>query len=312
MINQMDQVYANASLTIINASGSDAQNGLPGVTSFARQPQKCVHIRKTAILELPCGEHELNSSKWLTRGWTYQEGYFSTRRLVFTPSQVLFLCNETYQEESVHRLLGKDLPEYEFGMGRFEHLIPDFSRGELMHLSLLDQLSEYSGRELTYDSDSLKAFLGIFNSYKQNPKRLASTPLHLAWGLFFHLKQTEGLRVYLDWQHNKPAARRPEFPSWTWAGWGGPLTIWDKGITLPKVTNDSRHFPHLDWEIHLELDGNKTVNIWDLAGDLLSAEYTDNLQRHQQPAYLKQLQITCLTSCACALSKASAEGNSWE
>lgn len=147
MINQMGQVYANASLTIIDASGGDAQTGLPGVS--VRRLQNYVNIRNTARLELPCGEKDLNSSKWATRGWTYQEGYFSTRRLIFTPSQVLFLCDGTYFEESVYCLSRQINSDSE--TNRFKHLIPGFSSNTpRMSWNLLAQLQEYSKRELTY------------------------------------------------------------------------------------------------------------------------------------------------------------------
>lgn len=294
MINQMGQVYANASLTIIDASGGDAQSGLPGV-SVCRL-QECVRIRNTAILELPCGEKELNSSKWATRGWTYQEGYFSTRRLIFTPSQVLFLCNEKYFQECVYCLFQQAKPESTFEHHKFKHLIPRFSSvAPQISWNLLLQLQEYSKRELTYHSDSLNAFLGVLNLYTQISPTYSLVPQihHIGWGLFVR-QQRDCLRVCLDWYHAAPAARRPEFPTWTWAGWAGPLVMKSEGITLLKRGDDPWPLSHLDWEISWDLEGQKTVNIWDAANGLKSTMYTDKLQKHQQPIYLKQLKVTCL------------------
>lgn len=307
MINQMDQIYSNASLTIIDASGGDAQSGLPGVNRFARRLQQSVHIRNTTLLELPCGEHELKSSKWVTRGWTYQECYFSKMRLVFTKSQVLFLSNQTYAEESVHRLFHRLRdPTYTVTSPRiFKNLIPEQSSDELDFLTqhLLGQLEEYSKRELTYPTDSLNAFLGVLNSTSTDKSFEGQRYLrfqHISWGLFVR-KQKNGsrklsgkdcLRVYLDWYHVTPAARRPEFPSWTWAGWGGPLKMEYEGITLPKYGNDPRPFAHLDWDISCEPGGLRAVNIWELASILSNATYTDEVRRFQQ-RFSKRLQITC-------------------
>lgn len=122
---------------------------------------------------------------------------------------------------------------------------------------------------------------------------LAPTIDHIAWGLFVR-KQRDCLRVYLDWYHVVPATRRSEFPTWTWAGWGGPLVMKGEGITLLKHWDDPWPLSHLDWEISLESEGQKAVNIWDAANGSQTAMYTDKLQQHQQPNYPKQLHVTCL------------------
>lgn len=293
MINQMHQVYANASITIIDASGGDAQRGLPGVSRRHRRIQKCVHVRNTAISELPCGAHELNSSKWATRGWTYQEGYFSPRRLVFTRSQVLFLCNEQYEEESICRLLQQDSSEHPHGRDRFRHLTPGYS--SLERSNLMVQLQEYSKRDLTYQKDSLNAFLGVLNFQTHETRNLESTILHVSWGLIARKSRVTGdLSVYLDWYHKAPAERRPGFPSWTWTGWGGPLEFEDEGITLHKRRNDSRPRPDLEWEMCWELNDDKAVNTWAFDSDSWSTSNTDELQLHQQPIYPTRLKVTCL------------------
>jgi hypothetical protein len=227
MISRMDQVYSSASITIIDASGEDAHGGLPGVSNFASRFQQRVHIGNTTILELPRGEQELKTSKWATRGWTYQEGYFSPKRLIFTPSQVLFLCAAYYADESGYCLLRRD--DHYLNTRDFTHFIPTFFDQNCIAESfgyrepdIVRQLMEYSKRELTYQGDSFNAFLGILNF------QISTCPIpaivHISWGLF---AQERGLkdqfRIYLDWYHESPAQRRSEFPSWTWAGWGGPL-----------------------------------------------------------------------------------------
>lgn len=305
MITQMDQVYSNASLTVIGASGLDAQSGLPGVSSFARRPQRTVDIRNTALLEMPCVEHELKSSKWATRGWTYQEGYLSTKRLIFTPSQVVFLCNSIYNMESIYRLLQRDRPGGLTITPKLKHLIPGFGTVDEMYIKphLLVQLQEYSKRELTYQSDSLNAFLGVLNSHTPMPLRPKSPFLHIVWGLIVRVQyHNDPFQVYLNWYHEYPAARIPELPSWTWAGWGGPLVMPEReveGIPLRPLRESWRYslplpHPHLDWEISCVTESQKSVEIRDFVEDLSNAVNTDKLQRHQQPTYLKQLQITCL------------------
>lgn len=293
MIYRMDQIYSDASLTIIDASGGDPQRGLPGVSTLARRPQRCVHIGNTALLELPCGAYEVKSSKWATRGWTYQEGFFSPRRLIFTPSQVLFLCNKVYREESVCRLLQQDDPEEVIGPATFDYLIPWDTEERKAAREVRFHLEEYSRRELTYARDSLNACLGILNYLTHESRSLEELQptLHISWGLLARTDRDTGdLRVYLDWYHEAPAERRSGFPSWAWTGWEGPVRFEYEGITLRKDANAPRSLSHLEWEISW---ASKGVTIWEFANDAGRTSYTDKLQVYQQPTYPRRLKITC-------------------
>jgi hypothetical protein len=85
-IPNMDSIYGCAMITIVAASGTDAQSGLPGVKSrSARQVRVPFTINGVSLLET-CDtpgwpDTRLNSRaaqpQWATRGWTFQE------RLVF-------------------------------------------------------------------------------------------------------------------------------------------------------------------------------------------------------------------------------------
>lgn len=302
MINQMDKIYLKASLTIIDASGRDAQRGLPGVSSLARRPQKYVHIGNTTLLELPCGAYELKSSKWATRAWTYQEGYFSARRLIFTPSQVLFLCNENYQEESICRLFREagDTPRTRTTPEVFNNLIPGESPLPWKR-DFLDQVREYKTRDLTFPKDSLNAFLGVLNSLTYQSRSLDDQILHVSWGLLAKMKWTnDDLSVYLNWYHESPAERQVGFPSWAWTSWSGPVKTRHEGIQLHKEAHGFPHpLPHLDWEISWDSKDGKAVTIWELADDAWSARHNDQLQVHQEPTYPSRLKITCLVVPVC-------------
>ncbi|KAK8063170.1 hypothetical protein PG996_007822 [Apiospora saccharicola] len=87
IFNQMHRIYSGASVTIIAAAGNDAEHGLPGVS--VRRPDQISlqfdYLHLTQIL--PYDETDIVGSTWNTRAWTYQESYFSTRRLIFTEKQ---------------------------------------------------------------------------------------------------------------------------------------------------------------------------------------------------------------------------------
>ncbi|KAG8167382.1 hypothetical protein KVR01_003071 [Diaporthe batatas] len=298
MINKMSQIYANASLTIVDASKGDAcvQNGLPGVSSLARQTPNCAYIRNTAILEVPCGSIEVDSSTWATRGWTYQEGYFSKRRLIFTPSQVLFLCNGSYAEESICRLSNQIVTNDDVSAEDFQSVTVT-NNGTTRRGNYTTMLQEYSRRDLTYATDSLAAFLGVLNFEIDRLRRLPTAIMHISCGLVAQMEGSANcLRVDLNWYHKDPPKRRLGFPTWSWAGWAGHLEFdtFGRGIKLDKRKDNSDFPPHLEWEISWKSKDHKTVSVWELANEFWSTSCsTDELQMHQQPDYPNRLDITC-------------------
>jgi hypothetical protein len=73
-------------------------------------------------------------------------------------------------------------------------------------------LRAYMNRDLSFDSDALNAFAGI----------LDFSTLDLAFETYFGLSEmTFGLDML--WEQEMFMTRRPEFPSWSWAGWKGRL-----------------------------------------------------------------------------------------
>lgn len=300
MIRQMDRIYANASVTIIAAAGDNAQMGLPGVSNFPRQPQKRVEIQDTTLLELPCGEHDVLSSKWASRGWTYQEGYLSKRRIIFTPHQVLFLCNKQYFEECVHLLFENQGERPVRRLGSVSNMFPTSDPSGLLSASSFShQVEEYSLRELSYCSDSINAFRGILNYYTTGHFSGLHPTAHLGWGLLAEQAWPEkDLFVQLDWYHQSPAKRRREFPSWAWPGWGGPLTF-GKGVLLVHRKGHGVHryfrLPHLAWEVSVEAEGGKTMDMCDFASICLTQARVENAGSHLRSVESspRGLLITC-------------------
>lgn len=292
MISQMDQIYANASLTIIAAADGDTEAGLCGVSN-PRQPQNRVYVQDVALLELPLAHEDLTSSKWASRGWTYQECYLSTRRLVFTKTQLLFLCNRAYASESLQQLLGTKCPADT--TIDFKHLIPKFTATQRRFgvEDLLKQAQEYSKRTLTRSSDSLSAFLGVLNYYAKNSANLTSPVLQLPWGLIANKhKKKNAFRLYFFWFHTGPATRRNEFPSWSWTGWGGALSFWGPEVVLqPEHEVEHGPFAYLDWDFSMRGVDGRRVDMHELARKEFETRKDEN--RLYQPSP-KQLQVSCL------------------
>ncbi|KAF2660313.1 HET-domain-containing protein, partial [Lophiostoma macrostomum CBS 122681] len=100
-IRRMDVIYRDADVTIIDATGKDPYGGLSGVRPSSRSPhQPSVRLRTFELLSaMRRPEWDIMNSWWSTRGWTFQEGLLSSRRLVFTSQQVYFHCRSRYCKE---------------------------------------------------------------------------------------------------------------------------------------------------------------------------------------------------------------------
>jgi hypothetical protein len=77
-IGLMDQIYSNAVITIVAASGNDAEAGLAGLCTA---PRKMVQIKeeingRTLLITQRLLKGQLLESKWFSRGWTYQEASY--------------------------------------------------------------------------------------------------------------------------------------------------------------------------------------------------------------------------------------------
>lgn len=247
-IEQMQDIYGRAELTIVAAAGVDATYGLPGVGQRARIPQSVAKLGGVRIISTMKDPHlAIRSSRWASRGWTFQEAELSRRRLVFTDEQMYFECNSMNCWESIYSpldqlhiegklrfgdkvrggMFGRSTTD-NFGTLRLFEMAPSE-----MFIQYVWAVQDYSSRELTYDSDSLNAFRGIIQRYSKQ-----RNPIYAIWGLLYHphagMNEEKGsfFAAALAWSHapsgwrssNQPR-RREGFPSWTWVGWAGAVQI---------------------------------------------------------------------------------------
>ncbi|CAH0041937.1 unnamed protein product [Clonostachys rhizophaga] len=256
-INQMDLIYARSTLTIIAAAGYGPERGLPGANGTFRNPQRWITIPDgtTLISTLPIGRHLVQNSKWNTRGWTYQEGILSRKRLIFTDSQVLFECNGMHCCEAVsfdlsrmHKKTKEMFDMDAYRLGAFGAKTPGTNPQEYMKY-----VSDFSKRELTYARDTLDAIQGVLNTFTR-----ARNPIHNFWGIpiicsdgdFFRRtdlallpesttrSRSTRFIINLLWEPS-PAyphgfTRKKGFPSWSWTGWRGKVK---DHISLGNVVN---------------------------------------------------------------------------
>jgi hypothetical protein len=248
----MDQIYGSAVVTIVAASGLDANAGLAGVSAGSRHlPQLTEEVWPglELTLSLPPPQ-ELRDSVWVSRGWTFQEQMLSQRFLVFRDGQVLWQCPSSTQFEDtgaehksgsfqrLQQIQGSWADSTPLKRKPDTQLLgPDHLHRPKAFAEYVSVISEYSRRRLTHSHDILNAFEGLSRILEGrfSSKFISGLPetcleVALLWLPHTILKRREG-----------PNDR---FPSWAWAGWVGEV-----GFEDTEEAQRERVVPLIKWYI---------------------------------------------------------------
>ncbi|PQE17214.1 Heterokaryon incompatibility protein [Rutstroemia sp. NJR-2017a BVV2] len=269
----------------------------PPITRSSRPqkplPKSVVPGSTLLVSTLPDPRTTIRSSKWAARGWTYQEGVLSNRRLVFTPSQIYWECNGMAVHESLDLLDLYDPTETRFAdymlAGIFDgdiHRVPELQYGyqkcaieeeevEVQVRKLDAHISTFTARQLSFDSDALNAFLGVAGRYEREGDGGLGLLLGMpVWrGKFATgkggLRDTFALSLS-GWVHGGTrmgsegevyaveSVRRAEFPSWTWVGWKGRV-----GFSTTARTGEPGNEGDLKEDnMHVQFFKAMTSNSW--------------------------------------------------
>jgi hypothetical protein len=162
MLQNMDQIYRNAEATIVAMYGENDAAGLPGVSQVPRIPQPEFRLTHGCLLSsCPPISTLIQTSKWATRGWTYQEARLSRRCLFFTEHQVYVTCLETTASEAVPSESQRCWISWLLNRSRLDDTL-FMPRTSIAEGFYSDRLA-YSQRLLTHGSDILNAFRGILS-----------------------------------------------------------------------------------------------------------------------------------------------------
>lgn len=276
LIRNMDKVYSESSLTIIASAAEQPSEGLVGV-GLGRE--RMPHTLRSGGIELTQLftnlAKEVENSHWNGRGWTYQEGFLSNRRLLFTQSQCYFQCGELWCTEGLNVPLSTLSRLHKPGHSKFSRVFPwvadkqptlDLSsqdRQKQREEYFIERVREYMKRELTHDADAFDAFAGVLNYLEWfamefllgNIFGLPVWSPESRWAVGGSGKQT--LLRSLSWSLPRPfvtklegqmsdvAERRQGIPSWTWCGWKRARSstreiewrdVWSRGNEIPAQT----------------------------------------------------------------------------
>lgn len=221
----MDVIYQCAILTIVAVSGKSAGAGLPGVRTGSREVRQHIEhvqgLKLTNALLRPASS--IDSSVWNSRAWTYQEWKLSRRLLLFADEQITWKCDHVscWEDEFEPEFRVSEMEPGSAGRALDRDYSPDRLplKGRINFRMYALAVENYSLRSLSFDSDALNAFAGIMNYLR---------PI-MRSGYVYGLPEAE-LDEALLWQPVGLIKRRvysdsgnPIFPSWTWAGWIGPV-----------------------------------------------------------------------------------------
>jgi heterokaryon incompatibility protein (HET) len=232
LMQNMHSIYAAAEITIINAAGSSDQDGIPGVNNTPRNTQKQVKIDQNhSLVSIGEPQFSIENSVWATRAWTFQEGLFSRKRLVFTIDEVYFECLNmqcheilSFPLDVIHNS-AKCISSTKLKRAYFSGLAGD-SLQDNPYAKYICLLSHYTARKLTYASDRLNAFLGTIESLKPATHHIWGLPVDTAANIKdSFLDSFCWIQSCLQDQEESWSARNCQFPSWTWAAWAEGIQI---------------------------------------------------------------------------------------
>jgi hypothetical protein len=252
--SKMDQIYQQAYITIAAARAEDCHDGfLDGTDSIIdilpRLPISYPDGRQGSVLIIPL-EKDQFQDPLLSRSWALQEHVLSSRVLIWSKYQLLWLCTNGLQQEQdwLWRFAG---PYYyradrtrsglfdrswgiepgKPGLTKIHHALagrasmteggfcfqfaPDFVHDEMQTL-WEHIMEEYSKRKLSVVSDKLPALAGLASRFRDF---IQDDYLAGHW--------RKWLLPHLLWRcvDEGGAVRLPCCPSWSWLSVDGPICI---------------------------------------------------------------------------------------
>ncbi|KAK4445539.1 heterokaryon incompatibility protein-domain-containing protein [Podospora aff. communis PSN243] len=254
-VDIMDEIYERSWLTIIAASGHDADAGLPGIAEGSRCSTTAIPVTKdlSVGLHVPL-DQLLKRSVYESRAWTFQEQLLARRAVYFTGGCVFYRCREDVYSEQCEDHLPRG------GEQIYIHNLGDFTASLLPVAAPLDEplrdfanlLIYYSLRGLSFQSDVLRALAGITRRVSQKAKCQ-----------FLQGIPTAAFDVFILFECNAKGIlrRRHGFPSYSWVGWKGGLAVRDGAQVFYNLNRWLEEYTWIIW--YVTSPSGTLKRVWD-------------------------------------------------
>ncbi|CAH0047029.1 unnamed protein product [Clonostachys solani] len=217
-IELMNSIYQGSYFTLVAATGADSNAGLPGFQDARASGFQIVKelvpggMRLAVVHSI---DWHIEKSIYSSRGWTMQELVLPRRTVIFINNQVYFRCHEAnWSEEIWSDKFTSWLDPDDSNISR----IPQIDEGRVFSLWVYQKLCEdYSRRILRNDGDALRAVAGISRPLFAGMRTIGIEGLPAYFLDMFLLFVSPESRL----------RRRPEFASFSWAGWEGKI-LWPR------------------------------------------------------------------------------------
>ncbi|KAI6089271.1 heterokaryon incompatibility protein-domain-containing protein [Hypoxylon rubiginosum] len=179
----MDNIYGNASLVIIAASGKDMLARLPGVSRSRRVWQYRENVGGVPFITVqPWVGEAVEQTVWNSRGWTFQEAALARRTLVITKNQMYWNC----QEDSLREDMTIEMNQKAISRKPVSSLWGSkaLDSGSCPAQVYCDNVMRFSKRNFRDGGEALWAFAGVLKS------QAADFPKGSIWGLPYEILDT--------------------------------------------------------------------------------------------------------------------------
>jgi hypothetical protein len=226
--SRMAEIFSNAYLTLIAATGSGCNDrflsrGSPGPS--------CTVPLKTSAEPAVQGEFslrfrqhrgpsdkmtEIRGSRWITRGWTFQEERLARRALIFGENKFFLDCRtlERSQDSDRHEPRPDWVVSVTGSLGEGSAPKPESTEIGKVWDNWQTLCAHYSHRELAFPEDKLPAFSGMANRFA---KKVQSEYLAGIW--------RHNLMHDLFWEPltTMTSPKKYRAPTWSWASLDGRI-----------------------------------------------------------------------------------------
>lgn len=269
--SKMGEIYRNSYLTIAASRASDDEEGFLQSRIHTYSSLKVVSPSGTSA-QIYLRHHKLypngDRNPLASRGWTLQESYLSPRMLNFFGDGLSWDCHGTLQSEAIRSptiYLNRYEPRSIKGLSPYHRKkpYPRYRRQYSGHSfpvygSWYRMIEEYSGRQLTFDSDKFPALSGLASIVASHSEG------NYCAGIWW-----EDAAYAICWQAKKYCSlKKPDgyiAPSWSWASIIGTITFPREGRNVNRSI--------LCYSIYYGIDGRGVTQLGSVTFQGYSLQY---------------------------------------